>query len=159
MNQAIASVLFCVILCFCYASCVNFWSCGSTLGRFTDVSVIGCSTKDKRCIFIPGATIVVFIKFIPDVDIPQVYARARAVKEEGDVHFVFDESDVCKDPYSLVQCPLQKDQEYNYTEMFILDPNTLDYSITLEWELVNAAGEKIVCVGIPADLRNATRSD
>ncbi|XP_014482266.1 PREDICTED: protein NPC2 homolog [Dinoponera quadriceps] len=153
MNRAVTSVLFCAVLCSCYASSVAYRDCGSTLSNVTEVSIPGCHEMDARCTLIPGVNMMLSIKFIPNVDISQVNVFAHGVVYHVSSPLPLDEHDVCKDPYSGIQCPLERGQEYNYMYMLSLHKKTPNYRLDLKWEFQDAEGEKIVCVIIPVQVR------
>ncbi|XP_011350878.1 NPC intracellular cholesterol transporter 2 homolog a isoform X2 [Ooceraea biroi] len=60
------TLAFLCVLC-CSASCLafTFADCGSTLGKFTEVSVSGCQTSDEKCALVRGTNASISIAFTP----------------------------------------------------------------------------------------------
>ncbi|XP_011161896.1 NPC intracellular cholesterol transporter 2 homolog a [Solenopsis invicta] len=148
----VAFSLFCVL---CFASCFafTFTDCGSALGKFTEVSVSGCPTSKEKCILVRGTNESISIKFKPNNDISQVNIRVYGILMNVPVPFPFEKSDACKDPNAGINCPLHKDQEYDYTASLFVQKKYPSVSVTIQWELVNEKKEKIICLQFPAKVK------
>ncbi|XP_032685917.1 NPC intracellular cholesterol transporter 2 homolog a-like [Odontomachus brunneus] len=154
MIRAIASVLFCAVLCSCYSSCVGYayMDCGSTLGSFSSVSVSGCDTNTESCHLIRGTNATINIKFKPNTDISQVNLHVFGVILDVEIPFPMDKPDVCKDLECGVHCPLRKDQEYNYTTSMFVKKAFPKVKVQIKWEFVDAHNQMIVCIQFPAKI-------
>ncbi|XP_070160181.1 NPC intracellular cholesterol transporter 2 homolog a [Polyergus mexicanus] len=155
MRQSI-SVVFALLCVLCYsASClaVKFANCGSTLGKFTEVSVSGCQASDEKCALVRGTNASISINFIPNKDITQVYVHVYGVLIDIPIPFPFDKPDVCKDLNDGVACPLHKDQEYHYTTSLLVQKKFPSVNVNIKWELVDEAGQNIVCIEFPAKVK------
>ncbi|XP_050462064.1 NPC intracellular cholesterol transporter 2 homolog a-like [Cataglyphis hispanica] len=156
MRQSI-SVVFALLCVLCYsASClaVKFTDCGSTLGKFTEVSVSGCQALDDKCILVRGTNASISFKFTPNKDIPQVNVRVYGILMlDIPIPFPFDKPDVCKDPNDGVNCPLHKDQEYNYTTSLFVQKKFPSVNVQIKWELVDEDDKNIVCIEFPAKVK------
>lgn len=153
MNRVVIifTSLLCVFLC-CCTSCIAvvFQDCGSTLGRFTEVSVSSCQLSDARCALTRGTNASIFVKFIPNADISQVNVHVHGVILDLPVPFPIDKPDACKDPDCGVQCPLHKDQEYHYTTTIFVQRKFPRVNVDIKWEFADDKGNEIVCILFPA---------
>ncbi|XP_014482247.1 PREDICTED: protein NPC2 homolog [Dinoponera quadriceps] len=152
MSRAVIFALFCAVLCSCYGSCVAYVyeDCGSTLGKFSDVSVTGCQTTDENCALKRGTNATISIKFKPNAHISQVLIRVYGVMLDIPIPFPLDKPDMCKDPDCGVKCPLEKDQEYTYTTTMYVQRKFPSVNVYIKWEFVDDKENKIVCVIFPA---------
>ncbi|XP_019889950.1 NPC intracellular cholesterol transporter 2 homolog a isoform X4 [Ooceraea biroi] len=148
------TLAFLCVLC-CSASCLafTFADCGSTLGKFTEVSVSGCQTSDEKCALVRGTNASISIAFTPNTDITQVNARVYGVLIDIPVPFPLDKPDACKDPDDGISCPLHKNQEYHYRTSIFVQNKFPKVSVDIKWELVNEKNENIVCIEFPAKIK------
>ncbi|KAL6254532.1 hypothetical protein P5V15_014585 [Pogonomyrmex californicus] len=151
----VAVVTFAFYYALCSVSClaVTFEDCGSSLGKFTEVSVSNCQSTDARCILTRGTYESISIKFIPNQDISQVNVRIFGVLHSVPIPFPFDKPDVCKDTNDGVDCPLHKDQEYHYTTTLFVQKQYPAVSVDIKWEFITKNDDKIICVVFPAKIK------
>ncbi|XP_012538993.1 NPC intracellular cholesterol transporter 2 homolog a [Monomorium pharaonis] len=149
----VAVAFFCALYCSACCLAFTFDDCGSTLGKFTEVSVSGCPTSGEKCALVRGTNASISIKFIPNKDISQVNVRVYGVLMDVPVPFPLEKPDACKDPNDGIDCPLHKDQEYHYTTTMFVQKKFPSVSVYIKWELVNDKAEKIVCIEFPARVK------
>ncbi|GAB1863134.1 NPC intracellular cholesterol transporter 2 homolog a-like [Camponotus japonicus] len=155
MNRSMSGVLalLCVLYCSAFCLAIHFDDCGSPLGKFTEISVSGCKESDSRCALVRGTNASITIKFIPNKDINQVDVRVYGVLLDIPVPFPLDNPNACTDSHDGLKCPLQKDQEYNYTTSLFVQKIYPSVNVDVKFELVDGNEEKIVCIEFPAKVK------
>ncbi|EFN89512.1 Protein NPC2-like protein [Harpegnathos saltator] len=136
---------------------LSFLFPGSTLGKFTNVSVSNCRTSDEKCILKRGNNATISIKFIPNMDISSVDVLVYGVMLDIPIPFPIEKPDACEDPDSGIHCPLKKNQEYYYTTTMFVQRKFPSVSVDIKWELVNTDKQKIVCILFPAKVATFLR--
>ncbi|XP_012215342.1 NPC intracellular cholesterol transporter 2 homolog a [Linepithema humile] len=149
----IAFALVCALCCSAPCLGVSFENCGSTLGKFTAVSVSGCQATDEKCVLVRGTNASISITFVPNEDVSHVTARVYGIMMTVPIPFPLDKPDVCKDPDDGVNCPLQGNQEYHYTTALFVQKKFPSVSVDIKWEFVDSTGKKIVCILFPAKVK------
>ncbi|XP_072751077.1 uncharacterized protein [Anoplolepis gracilipes] len=151
--------IYALLLLFHFSHAVQFEDCGSTLGKFSVVSVSGCKVSDERCTLVRGTNASIAITFTPNQDIETVDVLVYGVLFAIPIPFPLNNPDVCKDPDAGVKCPLHKDQVYDYkTSLFVLKQYpSLD--VDIKWELVDEDGNKIICVQFPVEIEIENKGD
>ncbi|XP_020284515.1 protein NPC2 homolog [Pseudomyrmex gracilis] len=151
---------FLYVLCFTAQSfAIYFEDCGSSLGKFTEVSVSKCRDSDPKCFLIRGTNASISIKFVPNQDISNVKVRVTGIVFDVPVPFPLDpkKTDACKDPDSNIDCPLRKNQEYRYTTTMFVHKNFPSVAVDIKWEFLNENNKNIVCIKFPARIKLSER--
>jgi len=132
------------------ATSVNWKACsGTTKGTIKNVVVAGCETADT-CQLHKGKNASIEIDFTPAEDTASaqsvVYGIIFGMKHKFDLA----NPDVCKD--SGVACPLKSGTSYAYTTNIYVSSSYPSLSLTVEWEIQDAAGADLICFTIPVKL-------
>jgi len=126
---------------------------GTTKGTIKNVNVVGCETTDT-CELHKGKNASIEIDFTPAEDSASaksvVYGVIFGLKHKFDLA----NPDVCKD--SGVVCPLKSGSAYTYTTNIYVSPSYPSLSLTVEWEIQDAASADLVCFTIPVKLVSAS---
>ncbi|KYQ56006.1 Protein NPC2 like protein [Trachymyrmex zeteki] len=149
MRISVAFSLLCVLCGITSSLAFVFEDCGSEAGKLNEISISSCDVSDEKCSLPRGKDIKVFIKFTPSRDISDITAHAFGVLLDVPIPFPLKNSDVCKDSNSGVKCPLKKDQETEFKNIFNVDEKTPAVSVNVMWEFRNEKDEKIICIKFP----------
>ncbi|XP_044254730.1 NPC intracellular cholesterol transporter 2 homolog a-like [Tribolium madens] len=128
----------------------EYENCGSNPDTLLSVWVSGCEETEK-CILQKGTDASIEITFT-SVESNTVTAKVYGVFSGGLIttEFPFPYPNACLN--SGLTCPIRASETYTYQTSLFVHPTYPKISVDVKWQLVDDAGNDIVCVIIPAKI-------
>lgn len=141
---------FIVLLCLIGFTCadpVKYIDCGSSAGKVTMVDINPCSKQP--CELHKGQSYSVNVTFSSGVTSQTSTAVVHGIIAGLPVPFPIPNNDGCK---SGIQCPIQKQQVYNYMTALPVKSEYPSIKLTVEWELKDERQEDLFCIKFPVQI-------
>ncbi|XP_008335452.1 NPC intracellular cholesterol transporter 2 [Cynoglossus semilaevis] len=141
-----------VLLCLIGFSCavpVKFADCGSTSGKVSTVDISPCVTQP--CQLQKGQSYSVNVTFSSAVASKTSKAVVHGIIAGVPIPFPIPIEDGCQ---SGIQCPIQKEQSYNYLNNLPVKSEYPSMKLVVEWELKDDNKEDFFCIKFPVQIVN-----
>ncbi|CAH4031672.1 ecdysteroid-regulated 16 kDa protein-like [Pieris brassicae] len=130
----------------------KFYSdCGSRLATIQNVGVSGCSMDAKSCILKRNTNVTINIDFTPSKAVTSVETVVHGIIMNLPVPFPISQPDACKG--NGLTCPLKAGEKQAYKTTLAVLKAYPKVSVDVKWELKTEAGEELVCILIPAQIK------
>ncbi|XP_068194608.1 NPC intracellular cholesterol transporter 2-like [Antennarius striatus] len=139
-------VLFC-FLGFVFADPVKFLDCGSSAGEVAQVDINPCTTQP--CQLKKGQSYSVNVTFSSGVESQTSKAVVHGIIAGVPVPFPIPIEDGCK---SGIQCPIEKQQKYNYVNSLPVKSAYPAIRLVVEWELRDDDEKDLFCIKFPVQI-------
>ncbi|XP_015119973.1 NPC intracellular cholesterol transporter 2 homolog a [Diachasma alloeum] len=135
------------------ASAAEFKDCGSSVGKYSSISISDCGASDSECILTKGTNATIEISFSTVEPVNAVKAVVHGILTGVPIPFPISHPDACANPDTGITCPLKKDQAYTYRKTFPILAQYPKVKVEVKWELQNEKRQDIVCILIPAKIQ------
>lgn len=139
-------VLFCLMGYTC-ADPVKFLDCGSTSGKVSTVDIKPCAVQP--CQLHKGQSYSVNVTFQSAVDSQTSKALVHGVIAGVPVPYPIPIDDGCK---CGIQCPINKQQVYNYVNALPVKSEYPAIKLVVEWELRDQTNQDLFCIKFPVQI-------
>ncbi|RVE57151.1 hypothetical protein OJAV_G00213540 [Oryzias javanicus] len=129
------------------ATSVKFVDCGSSSGKVAMVDINPCSTQP--CQLHKGDSYTVNVTFNSGVESQTSTAVVHGIIAGVPIPFPIPVADGCK---SGIQCPIQKEQTYNYATELPVKSEYPPIKLVVEWELKDDGKNDLFCIRFPVQI-------
>ncbi|XP_069391424.1 NPC intracellular cholesterol transporter 2 [Paralichthys olivaceus] len=139
-----------VVLCLMGLTCavpVKFLNCGSPSGKVSMVDISPCPSQP--CQLHKGEAYSVNVTFSSVVESKTSKAVVHGIIAGVPIPFSIPLDDGCK---SGIQCPIQKQQNYNYLNSLPVKAVYPAIKLVVEWELRDDDNEDLFCIRFPVQI-------
>ncbi|MBN3292212.1 NPC2 protein, partial [Polypterus senegalus] len=131
----------------CNAEPIKYADCGSKVGKIASVDILPCPTQP--CILQKGKTYSVNVTFNSNVNSETSKAIVHGIIAGLPIPFPIPIDDGCK---SGIQCPMNKDQIYNYINELPVKPEYPSIKLVVQWELKDQTNTDYFCFRFPVEI-------
>uniref|UniRef100_A0A3P9IZA2 NPC intracellular cholesterol transporter 2 n=1 Tax=Oryzias latipes TaxID=8090 RepID=A0A3P9IZA2_ORYLA len=137
----------CLMMGLTCATSVKFVDCGSSSGKVAMVDINPCTAQP--CQLHRGDSYTVNVTFNSGVESQTSTAVVHGIIAGVPIPFPIPEPDGCK---SGIQCPIHKDQAYNYATQLPVKSEYPTIKLVVEWELKDDNKNDLFCIRFPVQI-------